>query len=29
VHVAFDRDDWPMTGDERREITVGTRAAFV
>ena len=29
VHVAFDRDDWPMTSDERREITVGGRAAFV
>jgi hypothetical protein len=29
VHIAFDRDDWPMTSDERREITVGTRAAFV
>jgi hypothetical protein len=29
VHVAFDRDDWPMASPERREITVGTRAAFV
>jgi hypothetical protein len=29
VHITFDRDDWPMASDERREITVGTRAAFV
>jgi hypothetical protein len=29
VYVAFDRDDWPLASDTRREITLGARAAYV
>ena len=29
VHVAFDRDDWPLASESRRQIEVGERAAYV
>ena len=28
VHVAFDRDDWPMDDEDRRPLTIGTRTAY-
>lgn len=29
VHIAFDRENWPLELDDRRQITVGTRNGFV